>query len=224
MRYKYMIHTCNKRRWYVNEYLIPSMLEQGISKNEIIVAVDSNQQGVLMSTMQMFDWIGRMQNWDDVMWHLQDDVLISSQFKQKTDELYGDIICGFCSVYDESKRFGLVRKNEMWYSFPCIGIKNYYAKECAKWFFERAVYDPQYYDMIKRKKYVDTFFRNFVLEYDKELRIFNSKPNLVEHIDWLIGGSLINEARQEKQIRAYYWDENNLLYNIEKKLNNRTNV
>ena len=33
---KYMIHTCNRRRWYVNKILIPDMLEQGI-KNFFLV-------------------------------------------------------------------------------------------------------------------------------------------------------------------------------------------
>ena len=32
---KYMIHTCEARLWYVEEYLIPSMLKQGIKEDDI---------------------------------------------------------------------------------------------------------------------------------------------------------------------------------------------
>ena len=207
MGYKYMIHTCNQRRWYVNKFLIPSMLEQGIKKDEIIVAVDSNNSGILISTMQMFDWIGRTQDWSEVMWHLQDDVIISSDFAKRTKELYGDVVCGFCSKYDESKKYGPVDREQMWYSFPCIGIKNFLAKECAEWFFENAVYNSKYKSMIASRKYVDTFFRYFVQQYSKLVKVFNCKPNLVDHVDYLLGGSIVNQQRPESQIRAWYWDE-----------------
>lgn len=205
--YKYMIHTCDQRKWYVNKYLIPSMLEQGIQKDEIIVAVDSNNMGILYSTMQMFDWIGRTQDWSTMMWHLQDDVIISSDFKQLAETLYGDIICGFCSMYDRSRKFGLVEKEQMWYSFPCIGIKNYYAKDCADWFFEKAIFESENKDKLKTGKYVDLFFREYIQQHNKPIRIFNSNPNLVDHIDFLIGGSIVNSARDEKQVRSLYWKE-----------------
>ena len=222
MSYKYMIHTCNARRWYVNEFLIPSMLEQGIEKDEIIVMVDSRNEGILMSTMKTFDWIGRTQDWNDIIWHLQDDVIISSNFKNKTNELYGDIICGFCSRYDQSKRYGLVDEQEMWYSFPCIGIKNYIAKECARWFFESAIYDDHYKQYIELKKYVDTFFRDFInYIYKKPIRIFNTKPNLVDHVDYLIGGSLVNVERTEKQVRAWYWEDEKSVHILEESLSKR---
>lgn len=206
--YKYMIHTCNQRRWYVNKFLIPSMLEQGIRKDEIIVSVDSTNSGILISTMQMFDWIGRTQDWNEVMWHLQDDIIISSDFAERTKELYGDVICGFCSTYDKSKKWGAVDKEQMWYSFPCIGIKNFFAKECAAWFFEEAVYNEKYKSMIVLKKYEDTFFREFLFQYKKQpIHIFNCRPNLIDHVDYLLGGSIVNQQRQNKQIRAYYWAE-----------------
>ena len=35
-----MIHACNERMWYVNEYLVPSMTAQGIGKDNIIVVMN----------------------------------------------------------------------------------------------------------------------------------------------------------------------------------------
>lgn len=223
MSYKYMIHTCKQRKWYVNEYLIPSMLEQGITKDQIIVMTDNDEIGILYATMQSFDWIGRTQDWLDVIWHMQDDIIISDNFKRMTDNLYGDIICGFCSKYDESKKYGLVEKQEMWYSFPCIGIKNFFAKDCADWFFEKEMFKSENREKLKVGKYADLFFRNYIMQYQKPIRVFNSNPNLVDHIDWMIGGSIVNVERAEKQIRSLYWKEQRKVNDLLEKLNVRNN-
>lgn len=215
---KYMIHTCNRRRWYVNKILIPDMLEQGIKKEDITVAVDTHGEGTLIATMKMFDYIGRTQDWNDIVWHLQDDVLISSNFKAKTEELYGDIICGFCSRYDTTKKWGSVLKDEIWYSFPCIGINNFIAKECARWFFEKAVYDDLQKDIILTHKHDDLMFQRFINIYDKPIKCFNVKPNLVEHIDYLIGGSLVNPNRTDKKVTSYYWVENKKVEQLQAKI------
>lgn len=218
MSYKYMIHTCKQRKWYVNKFLIPDMLKQGITKDQIIVMTDNDEIGILYATMQSFDWIGRTQDWSNVIWHLQDDIIISDNFKRMTDNLYGDIICGFCSKYDESKKYGLVEKQEMWYSFPCIGIKNFFAKDCADWFFEKEMFAPENREKIRLGKYADWFFRKYIMQYQKPIRIFNSNPNLVDHVDYLIGGSIVNVERDEKQIRSLYWKEQQKVNNLLEKL------
>lgn len=223
MSYKYMIHTCKQRKWYVNKYLIPDMLKQGITKDQIIVMTDNDEIGILYATMQSFDWIGRTQDWSEVIWHLQDDVIISDNFKRMTDNLYGDIICGFCSKYDESKKYGLVEKQEMWYSFPCIGIKNFFAKDCADWFFEKEMFKPENREKLKAGKYADLFFRNYIMQYQKPIRVFNSNPNLVDHVDWLIGGSIVNAQRQETQVRSVYWKEQQKVRILQQKLSVRDN-
>lgn len=215
---KYFIHTCNQRRWYVNTFLIPEMLEQGIKRADITVVVDSRNEGILMSTMKSFDYIGRTEDWDAGVWHLQDDIVLSSTFKERTEQLYGKLICGFCSNYDESKKFGLVDLQDMWYSFPCIYINNFLAKECANWFFSSALYEEKYSDYVSKKKYVDTMFKIYLKELHPDAKAFNVKPNLVDHVDYLIGGSLINYQRQEKQVRAYYWTENDVIRRLESML------
>jgi len=37
---KYMIHSCNSRLWYVEQYLIPSMIKQNIPREDIILFND----------------------------------------------------------------------------------------------------------------------------------------------------------------------------------------
>ena len=42
---KYLIHCCNDRMWYVKEFLIPSMIKQGISTDDIFIYQDKNKIG-----------------------------------------------------------------------------------------------------------------------------------------------------------------------------------
>lgn len=50
----YLIHTMPKRKWYVENYLIPSMLEQGIKKDSITIYNDDNKAGNLKTCMTAF--------------------------------------------------------------------------------------------------------------------------------------------------------------------------
>jgi len=79
---------------------------------------------------------------DKGTWHLQDDIMICSDFKQRTEELENKmpIVCGFCFRTLASPG-GFHSAYHMWYSFQCIKIDNQIARECAKWFFEKGRYD-----------------------------------------------------------------------------------
>ena len=41
----YLIHACLEREWYVKEYLVPSMVAQGIKTGNINVYVDRKRDG-----------------------------------------------------------------------------------------------------------------------------------------------------------------------------------
>lgn len=77
-----MIHTCNNRKWYVEQYLIPSMCLQGINLDHIKIWLDKDNIGCLESCMQSFASLPE----DGYTWHLQDDIIICSNFKQKTEK------------------------------------------------------------------------------------------------------------------------------------------
>ena len=51
---RYLIHTCLQRHWYVKDYLIPSMIAQGIPDEEIQVWLDSERKGNLASCIESF--------------------------------------------------------------------------------------------------------------------------------------------------------------------------
>lgn len=66
---KYMIHAVPQRMWYVKDYLIPSMVEQGINKKDITVYVDKKKEGNLQSFLKSFAQAGAWEN--EGTWHMQ---------------------------------------------------------------------------------------------------------------------------------------------------------
>ena len=215
---KYMIHTCPSRMWYVDEYLIPSMEAQGISKENIYVWCDEQGLGNLRATMKSFSEIPMN---DDGIWHMQDDVVISSRFKQMTDKYNEGIVCGFCSRYSEGKQEGLANIRRMWYSFPCIRLPNKLTRECSKWFYHSAIFDPQYKSWVDSRKHDDEFFKEFLRRKHSDITAFNLAPNIVEHVDYLLGGSVVNPNRGEPAV-SLYWDEPEIISELENKIKERS--
>ena len=81
---KYMIHSCNKRLWYVNRYLIPSMLDQGIKLENIILWNDFLSVGNQQAFYDSCRYIKNNEPITSGLWHLTDDVIISYNFARRT--------------------------------------------------------------------------------------------------------------------------------------------
>lgn len=201
-----MIHTYPKRLWYVMDYLVISLVEQGISKEDIIIWNDVNREGNLMSCMKSFESMVE----EGETWHLQDDVIISSDFAKKSQEQPDGVVCGFCSQVCRQWSDGYQTVDKMWYSFPCIKIPNSIARECADWFFTYASKKGNFKHWVDAKKFDDSFFREFMLQKHRGEKVFNLKPNIVNHIDYLLGGSIVNKALCCKR-DSVYWTEPELI-------------
>lgn len=95
---KYMIHSCNKRLWYVKKYLIPSMIKQGINAKDIILWNDDHSVGNQQSWYNSCEHIKSHEPLDEGMWHLTDDVIISHKFYKRTKSVPNNlnIRCRFC--------------------------------------------------------------------------------------------------------------------------------
>ena len=191
------------------------MIKQGIKASDISYYLDEKQQGNLTACMNAFLQVG---DEDGGTWHLQDDVIISSTFKQQTEQYDDGIVCGFASKYDSKEHLpGKVNVKDMWFSFPCIRIPNKIAKECAEWTLECIIGNPVYKTWWEKGVHDDMIFRRFVWEkYENETAV-NLAPNVVNHIDYLVGGSVNGRAR-EKKVLARYWNENKLLQQLESEL------
>lgn len=215
-----MIHTCGKREWYVDNFLIPSMKAQGIKSSDIHEYVDRDHQGNLKACLDSFSRLPK----DGATWHLQDDVLISRNFKKMTEEAPNGIVAGFCSSYDNKELVRYVRYEHLWYSFPCIKIPNEIAHKFVEWYNTSAVNNKRYTAWINQNKYDDSLFREFLLNSTQTVTAYNMVPNVIQHVDYLIGGSLLNE-RRSKEASAIYWDEKDLEIELSKSIENyRKNI
>ena len=203
----YLIHSCDERLWYVEDILIPSMLEQGIEKSNISVYNDVEHLGNLEAFIQSLITV----NQEGGTWHLQDDIVISKQFKRWTEEYDNGIICGFCNAYSERFPLGLVKPKDMWYSFQCMRIPNDIARHCYTWFYERIENDPTF-EAWAKTKHDDYIFHKFMERYYANDSVLNLAPNIVDHIDYLLGGSLINKIRGDMNVRSIHWDEDDTLH------------
>ena len=210
-----MIHTMPKRLWYVEQYLVPSMIEQGIDKNDITVWNDEKHEGNLKACMNAF--LSLPDNTEGT-WHLQDDIIISHNFKTVTEVVDFGIVCGFKSMYDGDNEYGAVPFSKAWFSFLCIRIPNRLARRCAMWVARDMIGNPVYREYWEKGVNDDWMFRQFINTYHKDMCVINLKPNIVDHIDYLIGGT-VNSSARVTQIRSKLWEDEYLVEELERKLN-----
>lgn len=217
-----MIHACPDRMWYVENFLVPSIHEQGIEQEQIKICEDKTRQGNLKACMEIFrSCIG-----DGGAWHLQDDVLISRDFAARIRALPKDkVVCGFVNELGgpDCNLRGKVYAADMWYSFPCIFIPHELARECAEWFFSDAwkkdadaAADVLAYD----NRGDDWFFREFMEVRHGGETVINLTPCLVDHVDFLLGGSVVSPYRGFRT-RAVYWDDEERVTELEKEITAR---
>jgi hypothetical protein len=216
---EYIIHTCLDREWYVREYLIPDMVSQGIDENNIEVWLDKDRDGCLLSCMKCFQYCGTK---GGGRWHLQDDALISSDFREQTEKHDDGIVTGFMRREWQmlTPTAGRVPAVYMWNSFLCLRIPDDIAGECAKWFFTDAAYRENYKHFIEHNNGDDSLFFDFFVERHTEDWVYNISPNIVEHIDFLIGGSVTNKWRKA-EARSDLWDDHEAYNRMKDKLASR---
>lgn len=214
---RYLIHAIKSRRWYVDGYLIPSMVRQGIPEESIAVWEDPGV-GNLEACLRSFEHVQGIG--DGYTWHIQDDVVLSRWFYAKTKIQYPGIVCGFCGYYDGEKEPGEVFPDDAWLSFQCIGIPDDLAGECAAWFRNFGQFEQEFLPLVYQKRGDDLVFQKFVQRFHPDCMCWNLSPNLVEHIDDLIGGSIVN-FRRKKPLKSEYWDEPERVEELQEWLRNR---
>lgn len=216
MEERVMIHACPQRMWYVNDFLAPSLRAQGL---DVEIWLDDRNLGCLDSCMLSFREVGKRRG---ATWHLQDDVLVCRDFADRIREYRDGVVCGmYFSAFGPSEQYvGRVPACFMWNSFPCIRIPNEIAGECSEWFYNDARFRPEYQGYVKSRKKDDTLWSAFYVERHANDYVTNVKPNLAEHVDWLIGGSVINQWRGFIA-RAKFWDDAALVEELKVKLARR---
>lgn len=224
----YLIHACNQRMWYVKEYLIPSMMLQGIPAENIFVYRDYNEIGNLRAFIDSCNRIVHKceLNSIDGIWHLQDDVIISNDFAQKTQLYDNGLVCGFTCAYDKKPEEGYFQLYElkMWFSFPCIRIPTYILKQFAEWANLNLWQSKYFKSWVRKNKADDMVFREWLYDNFPSTTHNNLAPNIVNHIDKYIGGTVCNMQREpEQDTMSIFWEDNGELDNLMKFLQSRKN-
>lgn len=214
-----MIHACPAREWYVNEYLVPSIVDQGISRDEITIWMDRDGVGNLASCLESF---AQCSKHEGETWHLQDDVIVCRDFADRIRAAPYGLALGFCVYKYERGHIveGPTMAHYMWQSsFPCLKIPNILAGEFVDWLVS-AQNRPEINKLVQTGKKDDTLFWIFMQENHKDMRVTNISPHLVDHVDWLIGGSTINQWREDI-VRSCRWNDENLITELSDKLAGR---
>jgi len=193
-----MIHACPQRMWYVKGYLVPKLREQKIRLKDIEIWEDTSGLGNLKSCMKGFAWCGAHDS--GATWHLQDDVLPAADFAERIKALEdseAEVVCGFRGGRrDGGRRLrgnayggGMVKPEDMWWSFQCIRVRDKDAGECAEWYFAGAGSEGPLSRYRERGEGDDLFFKVFLMEKKPGVKILQVSPSMVDHISEQIGGS-----------------------------------
>lgn len=212
-----LIHACPARMWYVRGILAPRLRSDGA---EVEIWNDENRDGNLIACMNSFASL----KGDGGTWHIQDDVIPCRDFVKRCEEYDKTemVVYGFCNTQftDDPYQTGRVHAPDAWHSFQCIRIPDDYARECAEWFFTGDWHDPRNPALeVLRKigKGDDSFFREFFqLRHGYEM-VLNAAPNLVEHVDWIVGGSILSPWRGFLA-RAEYWNDEEIIAELEQEV------
>jgi hypothetical protein len=198
-----MIHTCAKRVDYVNKFLVPELKRQGIEN--IIVYNDENMEGNLKSFLKSLEAIP-----NDIKWtvHLQDDVWPGSNFKKLCEIKFKEhpeveVICMYCSQYDNKNSIYLQSHRRSWFSLPCIKIKNCLINDFIQWANLKDT-RIRYKDIFDSGKNDDVLFKKYLNETGK--LVINYACSSVQNIDNLINGSTINNRNFTIQ-NTYFNDD-----------------
>lgn len=210
---KFLIHACPSRIWYVQEFLYPSLLAQGADPADVEIWNDAQGKGNLRSCMESF----AARTGDGGTWHLQDDVILCSDFLERCRRYDEGVAYGFaCRNFgDRLDAYGTVYVPDAWNSFQCVRIPDPWARECSEWVLSQA-WEKEIYVAAELPvlwglgRGDDTFFHEFMNTRHAETVAENIRPNLVDHIDWLIGGSSLHDWR-DYLARAEFWDEPELI-------------
>ena len=188
---KVLIHACPKRMWYVEGWLVPELRRQGA--DEVEIWNDTEGAGNLAACMASF----RARTGDGGTWHIQDDVLLCRDFVKRCREHDEGVVYGFCceQFTDDPQQVGRLSVEDAWHSFQCVRIPDAYARECAEWLEGEGRDHEDYPLWIQSGKMDDSVFRNFLINRHGRETVENLKPCLVEHVDWIVGGSVLHPWR-----------------------------
>lgn len=201
-----LIHACPKRKWYVDGFLVPELERQGADRIEIWN--DVRGLGNLKACMASF----AAREGNGGTWHIQDDVLPCRDFVERCRQHDDGVVYGFCNEQftDDPQQVGRLSIEDAWHSFQCVRIPDAYARDCAAWMEGKGRSHEHYPLWISSGKMDDSVFRAYMLAEHPRDMVENLRPCLVEHVDYIIGGSVLHPWRGYLT-RAHWWADEDLV-------------
>lgn len=213
-----LIHACPARMWYVSEFLEPELRRQGLT--DIRVWNDAERRGNVEACMAAFESCAYAGD----TWHLQDDVWPSGDFAVRAEEAesFHGVVCGFVNEVagPDANQTGIQNVKDLWWSFPCIRIPDPLARECAAWVRAGADHSDEAFIFKGQRRGDDWYFQRFLELERPETEVLHLGPCMVEHVDFLLGGSQINPWRGFFS-RAAYWEDEAAIENLKKRIKAR---
>lgn len=207
---RYMIHAIPKRMWYVENFLLPELRRQGVKDEEVKLWVDEEGWGNLESFVRSMQWVMNNCMPSETIWHLQDDVWPHSRFVEMTSKINDVFAWGFALPewnQDHLYHTGFVPLTQSWTSFQANAFPNRMAAEFVVWFRD-AKRTRRVARYANDGKHDDVIWRQFLDDVHPNDRVYNCNPNVVDHVDYLMGGTSINPSYPKDIKRnAYWWDE-----------------
>lgn len=229
-----ILRTCLNRKDYVIKYLIPSILQQGLPQDHLLIWEDTYEDGNLTCFLRMMDWIDKNVQKDGYIWLIQDDIIVSSTFVErlrKFDREFKGIVCGYCcDSWNEEflQKTGKQLNKNKWYSFPCERIPVNYTRDFLNWFDESVLKQGEQGDKyrlwVRLNKLDDSFWMSYIQQRHPDEQCWNvgeiidgvPQGGLVEHVDYLLGGSRINIRHGDTRRLNYFWNQDQRTQAIEK--------
>ena len=116
----------------------------------------------------------------------------------------------------EKLNTGIVKEPDLWHSFQCVRIPDDMARDFVKW-VETAKHSSWADIQIKRNQGDDFIFREYFQTVHGRETARNIAPNMVDHVDFMIGGSIVNQWRGHPT-RADLWEDEDLVEQLEAQL------
>ena len=109
--------------------------------------------------------------------------------------------------------------SKCWRSFPCIYIPNKYTAEFVDWYDKKVIQEKHFQQEYEGGKDDDTLFLACLSQLHPAIRSVNLTPCLVDHIDYLIGGSMLFDRKTKIHRACYLSDtDKNLVNKLAEKL------
>jgi hypothetical protein len=96
----------------------------------------------------------------------------------------------------------------MWFSFPCIRIPTNILTDFTTWANGNLWQSKYFKANVRRNKADDLIFREWLYDNYPSMSHLNLAPNIVNHIDKYIGGTVCNKQRDpDYDTMSIFWED-----------------